>query len=179
MKHTIRLNESELKRMIAESVRKVLKENDKGYFKRISPYGYEDPTIPSNNEYSNADVNRQASEKDKSDLRRLKRSINIDDIDWDEWLGNSDYDYSENVNDFVNGKLSDDPQNAFDAASKKHILRGLRRDNEPKDYGGKIASTLGRRDIIRLAKLGIPMKIAKDLKGTTIQQIMADLKKRN
>lgn len=159
MKNTVKLNESHLKKIVAESVKRVLKE---GYFgRRISQGGSRDTDFydidngedisEPGNKYAMKDAAENAPEWDSKmyDLKRQTVGKGKDTLDYD-----SDW-------------LEDDPMTKFDMAAQKHAMRDIRNTSDLnwRNAGAAIA----------VAKLGIPMSIAYKLSNETLGKILKDM----
>lgn len=145
MKNTVKLSESQLRKIIAESMKKVLNEgkkvNNKPYFQTSKDeYGIEG------------------------------------------YLGNDDeYLYSKNGDDSIRipgsefakkdaaKKLPNSDETEFDLAAARHEDRAIAQEMPPKQYD--------RNMIVSVAKLGLPVEIARQLPRITLRTILNAAKK--
>lgn len=163
-KNVVRINESTLRKMVTESVKRVLNED---YFgRRISRGGSRDTDFydidngedisEPGNEYAVKDAadygnNGYGPEWDKKmrDLKAQTVRRGMDTLDYDkDWLEN-------------------DPATKFDMAAQKHAMRDIRNTSDA-DYRNAGAAKA-------VAKLGIPMSIAYKLSNETLERIVKDL----
>ena len=163
-KNTIKLNESALRQIVAESVKRVLNED---YFGRhISRGGSRDTDFydidngedisEPGNEYARKDAadygnNGYGPEWDSKmyDLKRQTIGKGKDTLGYDmDWL-------------------ETDPTTKFEMAAQKHAMRDIRNTSDA-DYRNAGAA-------IAVAKLGIPMSIAYKLSNETLEKILKDM----
>lgn len=164
-KNIVKINESTLRQMVAESVKRVLNED---YFgRRISRGGSRDTDFyyidngedisEPGNEYAVKDAADSGyygygPKRDKKihDLKAQTVLRGVDTLDYDkDWLENN-------------------PVSKFDMAAQKHAMRDIIRKTSNADYRDAGA-------VKAVAKLGIPMSIAYKLSNETLARIVKDL----
>lgn len=164
-KNIVKINKSTLRKMVAESVKRVLNED---YFgRRISRGGSRDTDFydidngedisEPGNEYAVKDAADSGYygygpkwDKKMRDLKTQTVLRGMDTLDYDkDWLEN-------------------DPVSKFDMASQKHAMRDIIRNTSNADYRDAGA-------VKAVAKLGIPMSIAYKLSNETLARIVKDL----
>jgi hypothetical protein len=181
-KNTIRLTESDLKRVISESVKKVLNEgsvvnNKDDYFGNLyytsrnalgetfsDSTGEKDPDRP-NSKYARRDKGIEYDRWPRSGdgYKKLKK------LGYYDRMRSVDSDWDPETNDYYYN--SSDPENAFELASKVHRQREYNKEIDM-DLAGKHPN---RNVIYKISKYGFPAKKLSKLSPETLAAIAKDL----
>lgn len=163
-KNVVKVNENVLRKIVAESVKRVLNED---YFRgRISQGGSRGTDFYDidNGEDISKPGNKYAM-KDAADYGNNGYGPEWDSKMYD--LKKQTVGKGEGTLDYNKDWLENDPMTKFDMAAQKHAMRDIRNTSDL-DYRNAGAA-------IAVAKLGIPMRVAYKLSNETLGKILKDM----